>query len=68
MCLAIPAKVLKVKGNQAKVDFGNMQKEIFLGSVKPRIGDYILVGSGIAIQKISKKDAMNILKEWKKRR
>lgn len=66
MCLAVPAKVLRVNGNRAKVDFGNSQKEIFLGLVKPKIGDYILVGSGIAVQKISKKDAMNILKEWKK--
>jgi hydrogenase expression/formation protein HypC len=66
MCLAIPAKVLSVKGKRAKVDFGNRQKEIFLGTVKPKVGDYILVGSGIAVQKINKKDAMSILKEWKK--
>ncbi len=66
MCLAIPAKVLNINGSRAKVDLGNVQKEIFLGSVKAKVGEYVLVGSGIAIQKISKKDAMNILKEWKK--
>ncbi len=66
MCLAVPGKVLSVKGNQATVDFDNIQKDVYLGIIKPKVGEYILVGSGIAIQKISKKDAMNILEEWKK--
>jgi len=62
MCLAIPAKVLDVKGKHAKVDFGNMQKEISLGVVKPKVGDYVLVSSGLAVEIISEKDALNILK------
>jgi len=66
MCLAVPGKVLSIKEDKAKVDFGNIQKDVYLGIIKPKVGDYILVGSGIAIQKISKKDAMNILEEWKK--
>jgi hydrogenase expression/formation protein HypC len=66
MCLAIPGKVLSIKGKQAKVDFGNIQKDVFLGAIKPKVGDYVLVGSGIAVQIISKKDAMNIAKEWEK--
>lgn len=68
MCLAIPGKVLSIKGNRAKVDFGNSQKDVYLASVKPKVGDYVLISSGIAIQKIKKKDALNILKEWKKLR
>jgi len=66
MCLAVPGKVLSVEGNKAKVDFGKVKKDVYLGMIKPKIGDYVLVGAGIAIQKISKKDAMNILEEWKK--
>ena len=66
MCLAIPGRVLSIKGNKAKVDFGNIQKEIFLGAIKPKVGDYVLVGSDIAVQIISKKDAMSIAKEWGK--
>lgn len=66
MCLAIPAKIIDINGSKAKVDFGEIQKEIFLGSVKANVGDYVLVGSGMAVQKISKKNAMSILKEWNK--
>ena len=65
MCLAVPAKVLNVKGKHAKVDFGNMQKEINLGIIKPKVGDYVLVSSGFAVEIISEKDAVKILNEWK---
>lgn len=66
MCLAVPGKILSVKGSKAKVDFNGIQKNVYLGAIKPKIGDYILVGAGIAIQKISMKEARNILEEWKK--
>jgi len=62
MCLAIPAKVLTIKGKHAKVDFSNMQKKINLGVIKPKVGDYVLVSSGFAVEIISEKDALNILK------
>ena len=65
MCLAIPAKVLSIKGKHAKVDYGSIQKEINLGVIKPKVGDYVLVSSGFAVEIISEKDADKILKEWK---
>jgi len=66
MCLAIPGKIISIKDNTAKVDFGNIKKDVFLGIVKAKVGDYILVGSGMAVQKLSKKDATKIIKEWNK--
>ena len=66
MCLAIPGKVTSINGDMAKVDFGNIKKDVFLGIVKAKVGDYVLVGSGMAVQKINKKDAMKIIKEWNK--
>lgn len=62
MCLTIPAKVLTIKGKHAKVDFGNTQKEINLGIIKPKVGDYVLVSSGFVVEIISEKDAQNFLK------
>jgi len=64
MCLAIPGKIISIENNKAKVDLGNVKKDVFLGIVKAKVGDYVLVGSGIAVQKISKKDAERINKEW----
>jgi len=66
MCLAIPGKVTSINGDMAKVDFGNIKKDVFLVIVKAKVGDYVLVGSGVAVQKINKKDAMKIIKEWNK--
>jgi len=65
MCLAIPAKVLSIKRKHAKVDYGSIQKEINLGVIKPKVGDYVLVSSGFAVEIISERDAVKILKEWK---
>ena len=66
MCLAVPGRIINIKDNIAEVDFGNTKKDVFLGNVKAKTGDYVLVGSGIVVQKISKKDAIEINKEWKK--
>jgi hydrogenase expression/formation protein HypC len=66
MCLAVPGKIISIKDNVAEVNFGNTKKNVFLGNVKAKNGDYVLVGSGIVVQKISKKDAMEINKVWKK--
>jgi len=66
MCLAIPGKIISIKDNTAKIDFGNIKKDVFLGIVKAKSGNYVLVDSGIVVQKISKKDAIKINKEWNK--
>jgi hydrogenase expression/formation protein HypC len=65
MCLALPGKVLSVKGSEAKVDFGDMKKRVYLGPVKAEVGDYILVGAGMAIHKLDEKTALEMLNEWK---
>jgi len=66
MCLAIPGRIISIKNDTATVDFGNIKKDVYLGIVKAKSGDYVLVGSGIVVQKISKKDAIKINKEWNK--
>jgi len=60
MCLTIPAKVLSINGKHALVNFRNKKERVILGTIKPKIGDYILISSGIAIQIITKEDARKI--------
>jgi len=51
MCLAIPAKVLSISGTNAKVDFGgNIIREVDVSLVNVKVGDYVLVHAGYAIQ------------------
>ena len=65
MCLAIPAKVIKVNGNFAKVDFGEgVLREVNVSLVDTKVGDYVLVHAGYAIQVLSEEEAMETLKLW----
>ena len=66
MCLAIPARVMSVKGEKAQVDFGEgVLREVNISLVDPEVGDYVLVHAGYAIQKMDEKDALETLALWK---
>ncbi len=63
MCLAIPGKIISIKGEEALVDFDGLQKEINITLVKTaQPGDFLVVHAGFAIQKISSDDAGDVLK------
>jgi len=65
MCLAIPGKVMDVKGDKARVDFGEgVLREVNVTLVAVREGDYVLVHAGYAIQTIDEKDALETLNLW----
>jgi len=62
MCLSIPAKILRIEGETARVSFGGNEYTAglqMLDDVKE--GDYILLHAGFAIQKISEKEAEETL-------
>lgn len=63
MCLAIPARVIKIKKNIAEVEIGGVQKKVdirLLNNVC--LGDYLLIHAGFGISKINKKEAKESLK------
>jgi len=65
MCLAIPAKVIRVRGDNAQVDFGEgVLREVNTALVDARRGDYVLVHAGYAIQVLSKEEAQETLRLW----
>jgi hydrogenase expression/formation protein HypC len=65
MCLAIPALVKGVKGDKAQVDFGeSVLREVNVALVDAKVGDYVLVHAGYAIQKLDKQDALETLSLW----
>ena len=66
MCLAIPAKVMSLDGEKAKVDFGeNVLREVNVSLVDAKVGDYVLVHAGYAIQLVEEKEALETLQLWK---
>jgi hydrogenase expression/formation protein HypC len=65
MCLAIPAKVISVRREMAHVDFGEgVLREVNVTLVKAKVGDYVLVHAGYAIQVIEEKEALETLQLW----
>ena len=65
MCLAIPAKIIEVQGDVAKVDFGEgVLREVNVMLVEAKIGEYVLVHAGYAIQIIDRKAAEETLQLW----
>ena len=63
MCLSIPARIISIEGNMAEVSAGGSVFKAGLQMVDGvKIGDYILLHAGFAIQKISEEDAAETLK------
>ena len=66
MCLAIPAKVLEIRGDVAKVDFGQgVAREVNVMLVEAHIGEYVLVHAGYAIQTVDQEAAEESLRLWR---
>ena len=61
MCLGIPAQVLERDGDIGKVDFGGTARQVNLTLVDAKVGDYVIVHAGFAIQLLEEKDALETL-------
>jgi len=65
MCLAIPAKVVEIKGDTAKVDFGaGTMREVNITLVDAKVGEYVIVHAGYAIEVLDQKAAEETLALW----
>lgn len=65
MCLAIPGKIMKIDGDLAKVDFGDgTAREVNASLVDVKIGQYVIVHAGFAIEILDEKAAKETLKLW----
>lgn len=63
MCLGIPMKIIQIDGDTAKVELGGVEREIGLGLLEDiKIGDYVIVHAGFAIQKVDEESAQQTLK------
>lgn len=67
MCLAVPMRVENIEGSEAIVELGGVKKQINLGLLDDvRVGEYVIVHAGFAIQKVDEKEAketIEVLKE-----
>ena len=65
MCLAIPAKVVEIDGVNAVVEIKSVRRDIRLDLIEDcRLGDYVLIHAGFAINKLDEKSAQESIELW----
>jgi hydrogenase expression/formation protein HypC len=63
MCLALPAEVVEIEGDMAKVNLGGVRKAVSLALVDGvTVGDYVLIQVGYALNRISPEEAERTLR------
>ncbi len=63
MCLAIPALIKSIEGKEAEVDIGGIGRRISLWlTPEAKVGDYVLVHTGYAIEVLDQQEAEETLK------
>lgn len=66
MCWGVPARVLRVEGFTALVDFGGgVEREVLVAASDVHSGDYVLVHAGIIVSKIRRDEMVKILDAYK---
>lgn len=62
MCLGIPMRVKKIKGDFAEVESGRLTRTINIQMLsRIKVGDYVIVHAGFAIQKLNNQEARKTL-------
>jgi len=61
MCIAIPGKIVSLDYPKAKADFNGNLVDVNVGLVDTKLGDYVLVHAGCAIEVMTKDKAMELI-------
>ena len=71
MCLAVPAEIVEIKGEKAIINIGGIRRSAVISLIEePKVGEYVIVHAGFAIQKWSQEDLAEynqIIEEMKTR-
>jgi len=64
MCLAIPGKLIAIHGDTGDVDFGGTVKQTNISMVEAKVGDWVVIHAGFAIEVMDDTEAEETLKLW----
>ena len=65
MCLAVPLKLIEINGNDAVGEAMGMKRAVRVDFIpEPKIGDYVMVHAGFAIERLHEQQAMEDLETW----
>ena len=65
MCLAVPLKLIKIDGKKALGEALGMTREIRVDFIpEPKVGNFVMVHAGFAIERLSESQALEDLESW----
>lgn len=63
MCLAVPTRITRINGQLAEVDIGGVGARISIAlTPSAKVGDYVLVHTGFAIEVLDEAEALESLR------
>lgn len=66
MCLAVPMKIVKIDGSEGLVESSGLKRKANFSLIKsPKVGEYVLLHAGFAIEKVKEKEAQKTIRELK---
>lgn len=63
MCLAVPVQIVAIQGTEAEVDIAGVRRRInIMLTPEAKVGDYVLLHTGYAINVVDEAEAQETLK------
>jgi len=65
MCLSVPGKIIKIKGDKATVDYQGEKREASLVLKKEaRVGDFVIVSAKFVMEIVPEDEAKKTIEMW----
>ena len=65
MCLAVPLKIVEIDVLNAVGEVEGLRRRMRLDFIKePKIGEYVIVHAGFAIERLPEEQALEDIAEW----
>jgi hydrogenase expression/formation protein HypC len=69
MCLAVPLRLIEINGKDAVGEAMGMRRAVRVDFIpEPKLGDYVMVHAGFAIERLEEAQALEDLETWEERR
>ena len=65
MCLAVPLRLIEINGKEALGEALGMQRSVRVDFIpEPKVGDFVIVHAGFAIERLPEQQALEDLETW----
>ena len=65
MCLAVPLKIVEIDGLDAGGEVEGLRRRMRLDFIRePKVGEYVIVHAGFAIERLPEKQALEDIEAW----